>query len=339
MRIHSEKNFPCVNAQRGGATISTERRALMRVLSAMTAALVCLLASMGSLSAQRAPVHLNRMIEKLAQGQVVLGGSTSDLSLENARAIATSSLDYIYVDYEHAPMNMETLRTFLVGMIDKAAAVKKGSVQPNVAMLARFAPYAREGSEWAPKQGLDQGLMGVIFNSTETKEQALHAVQLMRYPQRKGSRYPDPIGRRGSGPGNALWFWGVSTAEYGEHADVWPLNPQGDLLAMMLIETAEGVKNIDAILSVPGVGAVYIGPGDLSYSLGVAGDSPETEAAIQTILKSCLAHKVPCGISASARDIQSRIKEGFKILGAGGIGGGIPASMDAALNAARTVLK
>jgi 4-hydroxy-2-oxoheptanedioate aldolase len=339
MTTHSDAPFAAATARRDQAESLTDRHKVRRIVSTMATLLVGLVASSGAVSGQRPPAHLNRMIEKLAQGLVVLGGSTSDLSLESARAIATSSLDWIYVDYEHTPMNMETLRTFLVGMVDKAAAVKKGSVQPNVAPLARFAPYAREGSEWAPKQGLDQGLMGVIFNSTETKEQALAAVQLMRYPQRKGSPLPNPVGRRGSGPANALWFWGVSIAEYGEHADLWPLNPQGDLLAMMLIETAEGVKNIDAILSVPGVGAVYMGPGDLSFSLGVGADAPETETAIQTVLKSCQAHGIPCGISASARDMQTRIKQGFKILGAGSVGGGIPAPMDAALNAARAVLK
>ena len=280
-------------------------------------------------------VHSNRMIEKLAQGEVVIGVSTSDLSLENARALATSDLDYVYIDFEHGPMNFSTLRTFLVGMIDKATAVKKGNTQPNVTPLARFAPYGREFAEWAPKQGLDQGLMGAIFASTETKEQALHAVRLMRYPQRRGSPIMEPIGRRGVGPGNALWFWGITSAEYSQRADVWPLNPQGDLLAMMLVETAEGVKNIDKILSVPGVGAVYIGPGDMSLSMGVERDNPEVEAGIQTILKSCLAHNVPCGISASPSLMPQRIKEGFRIVGAGGVGGGLSARAAAALQAGR----
>ena len=293
----------------------------------------------GTAWAQVAPEHLNRMIEKLAQGEIVIGASTSDLSLENARALATSDLDYVYIDFEHGPMNFETLRTFLVGMIDKAAAVRKGNPQPNVTPLARFAPYGRENAEWAAKQGLDQGLMGAIFASTETRDQALNAVRLMRYPQRRGSPYPEPIGRRGTGPGNALWFWGIPSAEYVQRADVWPLNPQGDLLAIMLIETAEGVKNINEILAVPGVGGVYIGPGDLSFSLGVARDAPETEAAVQTILKACLAHNVPCGISASASQMPRRIKEGFRIVGAGGVGGGLSPSAAAALRAGRDASK
>ena len=58
----------------------------------------------------------------------------------------------------------------------------------------------------------------------------------MRYPQRRGSPFMEPAGLRGSGPDNALWFWGVSGAEYAQRADLWPLNPAGDLIALMMIE-------------------------------------------------------------------------------------------------------
>ena len=284
----------------------------------------------------QAPVHLNKLVEKLAAGQIAFGVSNEDLSLENARALSTTAdLDWVYIDYEHAPMDFAALRMFLLGMTDKAAAVKKGNVQPNVAPLARFAPYAREGSEWAAKQGLDQGLMGVIFNSTDTREQALRNVRTMRYPQRRGSPLTEPIGLRGSGPDNALWFWGVTATEYAERADLWPLNPRGDLIAIMMIETAEGLRNVEAIASVPGVGGFYIGPSDLSNSLGVAPGSPESEAAIQTILRACKARNVACGITANAADMPRRVREGFRILGAGAVGGGLSAPIEAALRAGR----
>jgi hypothetical protein len=146
----------------------------------------------------QAPVHLNPMIETLALGEVAFGASNEDMSLQNARALATADLDWMYIDYEHAPMNFETLQLFLLGMVDKAEAVRKGSPQPNVAPLARFAPYAREGSEWVIKQGLDQGLMGIIFNSVGTPEQARRNVRAMRYPQRRGSALMEPLGLRGS---------------------------------------------------------------------------------------------------------------------------------------------
>jgi 4-hydroxy-2-oxoheptanedioate aldolase len=97
---------------------------------------------------------------------------------------------------------------------------------------------------------------------------------------------------------------------------VWPLNPDGDLLAIMMIESTEGVKNADAIAAVPGVGAIFLGAGsDLRQSLGVEDNSPEVEQAFQTILRACLARNVACGITAlSAQDIARRLGEGWKMI-------------------------
>ena len=82
------------------------------------------------------------------------------------------------------------------------------------------------------------------------------------------------------------------------------------------IESVEGVKNIDEIFSVPGVGAAFIGnANDLRHSMGVAANSPEVEAARQTILKACLAHNVACGITvADGADMTKRLKEGWKMI-------------------------
>ena len=270
----------------------------------------------GTLSAQEAVKHLNPVIEKLAAGKPFIGFQTSDLSLENARAVAQADIDYVYLDMEHGPMDFEGLHRFTVGMIDKAAILKKRNAQPNVAIFARFAPYGREQSQWVVKQALDIGLMGVIFNGIDNPEQALLAVRNMRYPQRKTSKYQEPPGLRGYAPANAVWWWGVSAAEYERRADLWPLNPDGDLLAIMMIETTEGLKNADAIASVPGVGAIFVGAGgDLHQYLGVDTNAPEVEQAFQTILKACLAHNVACGITAlNGRDVARRLAEGWKMI-------------------------
>lgn len=270
-------------------------------------------------SAQQAPLHLNPAIEKLAQGKPIIGTNTSDLSLENARSLARADFDYVYVDMEHSPLNMAGLHNFLVGMIDKAAILKKGNAQPKVAAFARFPPYGRDNAQWIAKQALDMGLMGVIFNGIDNKEQALLAVQNMRYPQKKGSKYPAPPGIRGTAPGYATWVWGISGAEYTQRADVWPLNPEGDLLAIPMIETLEGLKNVNEIAAVPGVGALFIGAGaDLSQYLGVAQNAPEVEEARQTILKACLSHNVACAITANTKtDIDKRLKEGWKMIRTG----------------------
>jgi len=260
--------------------------------------------------------HLNPVIEKLAAGKPFIGFQTGDLSFQNARTMARADADYVYVDMEHTPMDFPALNQFAIGMIDKATALKKGNAQPNVALFARFAPYGREHAQWIAKQALDVGLMGVIFNGVDTPEQALLAVQNMRYPQKRTSKYQNPPGLRGYSPTLAAWVWGISNAEYERRADVWPLNPDGDLLAIMMIETTEGVKNADAIAAVPGVGAIFIGAGsDLRQSLGVEESSPEVEQARQTILRACLAHNVACGITAlTAQDIARRLGEGWKMI-------------------------
>jgi 4-hydroxy-2-oxoheptanedioate aldolase len=280
------------------------------------AANVVLVGAWGTMCAQSTPKHLNPVIEKLAAGQPFFGVQTGDLSLENARALARADIDYVYLEMEHGPMDFEGLHRFTVGMIDKAAILKKGNAQPSVAIFARFAPYGREQAQWFVKQALDIGLMGVIFNGIDNREQALLAVRNMRYPQKKTSKYQSPPGLRGYAPGTALWWWGISDAEYERRADLWPLNPDGDLLAIMMIETSEGLKNADEIAATPGVGAIFVGAGgDLHQYLGVEMNSPELEQGFQTILKACLARNVPCGITAlNARDIAKRRMEGWKMI-------------------------
>ena len=286
-------------------------------------------------SAQDPGEHLNSVVYRLSRGERVFGVSTYDLSLENARSLARADIDYVYVDMEHGPMDFTALHTFLLGMIDKAAIAGSGSLRQRVTPLARIAPYGRETSAWAVKQALDLGLMGLIFPSIETPEQARAAVQAMRYPQRRGSAHPDPPGLRGSGPAIATWFWGLSGVDYRQRADLWPLNPGGDLVALMMIESAAGVRNAEAIAGVPGVTGFYVGPSDLSNSLGVPRDAPEVEEAIRTIVDACVAHGVACGITASAADMSRRIAQGFRILGAGRAGGGLTAGNDAAVRAGR----
>ena len=269
-----------------------------------------------TVSAQQVPKHLNPVIEKLDAGKPFFGVQSADLSLENARSLARADIDYVYLDMEHGPMDFEGLHRFTVGMIDKATILKKGNAQPNVAVLARFAPYGREQAQWFVKQALDIGLMGVIFNGIDNPEQALLAVRNMRYPQRKTSKYPDPPGLRGYAPASAVWWWGIPEADYERHADVWPLNPDGDLLAIMMIETSEGLKNADSIAAVPGVGAIFVGAGaDLSQYLGVERNAPELEQALQTILKACQTHNVACGITAlNVSEIAKRVAEGWKMI-------------------------
>ena len=294
------------------------RRAATIVIGAF---LALLFTPAGIASAQEAPLHLNPAIEKLAHGQPIIGTQTDDMSLQNCHSLARLNFDYSYVDMEHGPLNLDGLAYCVAAMVDKAAVLKKGNAQPNVALFARFPPYGRdlESNDWIVKQALDMGLMGVIFNGVDNKEQMTRLIRYMRYPQQKTSKYQQPPGLRGYAPGNAIFAWGVSAAEYERHADVWPLNPEGDLLAIPMIETLEGLKNVDEIAAVPGVGAIFLGAGgDLHQYLGVPQDSPEVEQARQTILAACKAHNVACGITALTKpDVDKRLKEGWKMIRTG----------------------
>src|SRR2546430_13073564 len=119
----------------------------------------------------------------------------------------------------------------------------------------------------------------------------------MRHRPKEG--YPNPVeppGLRGDGDAMSRSpissFWGrLSWPEYLRRSDVWPLYPEGELFAIIMIETQEGINNLNDILDVPGIGAIMIGPNDLSLSLGLGGNNYMTpagkqrhEEAIQTIL-------------------------------------------------------
>jgi 4-hydroxy-2-oxoheptanedioate aldolase len=284
--------------------------------------IVALAIPAGIVSPQQAPyVHLNPVVEKLAQGKPIIGTQTADYSMANCRSLSRLNLDYVYLDMEHGVFDLKDMAECAAFMVDKAEAIKRGNAQVKVALFARFAPYGRDmdGSEWVAKQALDQGLMGVIFNGTDNAAQARHEVELMRYPQRRDSKYKEPIGRRGEGAGNAAFVWGVSGAEYERHADLWPLNPEGDLLCIPMIETLEGLKNVDEIAAVPGVGAIFVGVGgDLHQQLGVPPNSPEVEAAFGKILAACKAHNVPCAITAISKDdVEKRLGQGWKMIRTG----------------------
>jgi 4-hydroxy-2-oxoheptanedioate aldolase len=287
-----------------------------------TAVIACLFFLLtGRLFAQEPTLHLNPAIEKLAAGQPMIGIQTDDMSLQNCHSLARLDFDYAYVDMEHGPLNLDGLSFCIAAMVDKAEALKKGNAQPKVALFARFPPYGRdlESNDWFVKQVLDMGLMGIIFNGVDNKEQMTRLIRFMRYPQQKSSAYQQPPGMRGYYPGNAIFAWGISPAEYERHADVWPLNPEGDLLAIAMIETTEGLKNVDEIAAVPGLGAIFVGAGgDLHQYLGVPQDSPEVESARQKILAACKAHNVPCGITAKTKaDVDKRLKEGWRMIRTG----------------------
>ena len=273
----------------------------------------------------RQTVRLNRTIELLAAGRAAFGILSHDRSLENARMLARAGLDFVIVDMEHGPLDIESLRLFLLGMTDKERILAKGNLQMDVTPLVRLPANGRDAATFLAQQALDVGVMGIMFPYINTAAEAELAVRSMRYPQRRDAPDRAPVGLRGSGPGIPDWFWGVRN--YQELADVWPLDPRGELLSIIQIESEEGLKNVEAIASVPGVSGLFIGPADLALSLGYPTDAPELEAAIQSILQVARTRKLPIGITTSAATVEQRLKEGFNIVTVGfGDGGMTPES-------------
>ena len=288
-------------------------------------------------AAPQSDVRINRSIETLEKGQSIFGLFTGNFSLANARALARSNLDYLFIDMEHTAFSMETLQEFLLGMTDKQAIARQGNTQMRTTPIVRLPANGRNDPEWMVKQILDIGAMGILFPYVESREQAERAVAAMRYPQPRDSAIREPAGHRGSSPGVASWYWGVPN--YVQRADTWPLNQRGELLTILQIESAKGVENAEAIMTTPGVSAIFVGPSDLSMSMGLPGNSPEVQAAIAKVAELCKKHNVPCGLTTSANDVEARLKQGFRMptvgyWGDAGISGGTERALEIARKAA-----
>jgi len=168
------------------------------------------------------------------------------------------------------------------------------------------------------KQALDIGVYGVVWPHISNVEQAMNAVAACRYPRPQGAPRFLPAGLRGDGPTNACRYWGLTQQEYYSKADVWPLDPAGEIFVILMIEDVAGIQNLSDILwNVPGIGCILIGEGDLSQELGVPRqyDNPLVREAIAEIVARCREHKVTVGHPhVNANNVQRLIDEGFGFL-------------------------
>jgi 2-keto-3-deoxy-L-rhamnonate aldolase RhmA len=297
-------------------------------------ALAMLAVPAGTPFAQTRPVHLNPVVDALLQGKQVFGVSTADLSLQNAVSLAGNPhVDYVYLDMEHNPLRFEEMQQFLAFITagDKAGIIERRTGQVRPAVFARFPPAGREQTTWMVKHALDIGLTGVLINNVETREQAEIIVRTMRPNPRRDSALAVPRGLRGT---VTCGFW-AAPANCRAHADVWPLNAEGDLIFWPMIETMEGVRNADAIAQVPGVSGFYLGAaGDLSSDLGVDSTHPDVNAAMAAILSVCRARGIPCGGTVSSDNVAEKIAQGYRIVNLGGANGGLTAGNEAVRQAA-----
>ena len=236
-------------------------------------------------------------------------------ALENGEA-AIANRHWRFIDMEHAPFSGDRLQGILAEMYDDRDASGRMRLTPFV----RIPQEGDEDFKWAVKQVLDLGGFGVFVPHVDTGEEAVRFVRAMRYPPMRGAAQPEPRGERGWGPGRAVRLWGVAdTAEYHARADVWPLNPDGELFAVAMIESQEAVDNIRDILAAP-ISAIIVVPGDMSIDLGLGPapgpeNHPEVDEAYRTVLAACQAQdRVICGCGDAASRLQQRIDEGWRFI-------------------------
>ncbi len=274
-------------------------------------------------------IHLNPIIAKLEKNQIVTGIWVSSLHPSNAlglvqyngypnieEALTKPKIDFILMDMEHEPFEMTELRNFLLALNSKREVFIKGNLQPNIATLVRVPTDGDQPVHAYIKQVLDIGVHGVVVPHVRTAEDAKKIVKACRYVQPKDSKIKEPTGTRGASPWLCSYLWGLAMEEYVQRADVWPLNPDGDILAIIMIEDEEGVKNINEILKVKGIGAVIFGPYDFSFSSGYFGksDHPEVIKNWNEVKKACDDFNVPLVGFANPENIKDKLKENYKML-------------------------
>jgi len=261
--------------------------------------------------------RLNGVIRALAQGQTAFVGF-APVDVETAAALASSPYDGIAFEMEHAPMSAPALRDALQYMLDRRQILEGGTLAPKVTPLVRIPPNGGEMNQWIAKQVLDIGVFGIVFPHVSTVEEARNAVAACRYPRLPESPLYDPPGVRGDAPMRAARYWGLSQSEYYARADVWPLAPQGEILAIIQCEEVRAIENLPRMLrEVRGIGVVLIGEGDLSQVLGHPREyeHPVVAEAINRILKICQDHGVPCGHPhPDAKNIERLINQGYRFL-------------------------
>lgn len=260
--------------------------------------------------------RLNRVIELLSAGQVVVSSSPiPNGNFDQAQAYGDSDFDMVVFEMEHHGFDFPNLRLSLQALLNRRRIADDG-LRPSVVPFTRIPPPARETTHWIIKQALDIGVYGLVVPQLETPEEAVSIVSAARYPAPRGGTLGG--GQRGDRPPVAARYWGLTTAEYVERADVWPLNPEGEILLIGIIESQKGVENLERILdSTNGIGAIWPGPGDLSADMGLVGQTshPEVEEKLQYVLETCKRRGVPCvGVGINAEGAALRAQQGFQIL-------------------------
>ncbi|WP_458209526.1 HpcH/HpaI aldolase family protein [Haladaptatus sp. NG-SE-30] len=213
---------------------------------------------------------MNELRRAVRAGEAVVGTWVTIGHPAVAELSAELDFDFVVIDAEHSSMSLESVEN-LARAVDAASSEAKPIVRVPDDDPARI------------KRVLDTGVSGVIVPMVETVEQARTVVEATRYP---------PDGVRGVA-GSRASAYGLGLAEYFEQAN-------DDLLVVVQIETTTGVENAEAIGAVEGVDALFVGPADLSASVGRFGETDSLDTEISAVLDS--AHDADTSVGTIALD-------------------------------------
>jgi 4-hydroxy-2-oxoheptanedioate aldolase len=233
-------------------------------------------------------MRANHVRRRLEAGEPSIGTWLSIPSPEAAEFLGKLPFDWLTVDAEHNPVDIQTLARMF-------SAIGAGGTAPMVRI-----PWNTPENF---KRVLDAGAWGIVVPMVNSREEAEQAVEATRYY---------PLGNRSVGGGRHALSFDTGGKTYYENAN-------DNILLIIQIEHIDGVNNIDEIMSVPGIDACFIGPNDLAASMGLGlgvsleSDIPELVDAIKTIREGCVRNGVAPGIHCSGPEgINQRVAEGFQ---------------------------
>ena len=294
--------------------------------------------SISTAAMAQAPRHLNPVVDLLAQKKAVFGlyapanrrpgrggampadapppKTPAQLAQE---AIANSTADYLFDGTMEGDFDrgFGQFTEFMKGMTDGGTILKRVGTplrqfnQPLFVKTHEIAPDPALANERIAKQ-LNLGVTGIVLVDVKTAEEARQGIAAMRFKSQGGTR-PDDVG-------NAPAVWDMTETLYKEKADVWPLNPNGELVNFTIVESKEGLANVREIAAVKGIGVLFPGAGTLRGVFTTTDangqrvfDEQAWEGAIQQVLAACKEFNVACGYPATANDIEKRIQQGFSV--------------------------
>lgn len=215
---------------------------------------------------------------------------------EEGKKLAKTWADYLVFNMEHKPLDFTLLHEFMRGPVDGGPTPSGHRTPTVIAVLPVLGLDSQtvKSNGWMIEQALAQGVHGVHLCRARDPESVKKFVQAVRYGIHK--RAADVIGSGLRGWGSqkrASWVWGIDEKEYLKRADVWPLNPQGEVMLGLKREDIEALNNADSTMKVPGICFAEHGPRDTGLAYGYHDGRadppvpPEVDAAGQKVLRLC----------------------------------------------------